>query len=60
MVHICTKVHEHILDGIEVIEDTRFSKQKFQWGIIPSKNSSGVAVLVLCTWPDGGLYLYKL
>ena len=25
MVYICTKFHENILDGIEVIERTRFS-----------------------------------
>ena len=37
MVYICTKYHENILDGMEVIEPTRFSLQKFQRGIIPLK-----------------------
>ena len=35
MVHICTEFHKNILDGIKVIEWTRFSYEKFQWGIIP-------------------------
>ena len=34
MVYICTKSHENILDGIKVIERTRFSLQKIQRGII--------------------------
>ena len=37
LVYICTKFHENILDGIKVIERTRFSKEKFQRGIIPEK-----------------------
>ena len=35
MVHICTKFHENILDGIEVIERTPCSYQIFQRDIIP-------------------------
>ena len=35
MVYICTKFHENILEGIKIIEQTRFSKEKFQRGIIP-------------------------
>ena len=34
LVYICTKFHENILDGIKVIEQTQFSKEKFQRGII--------------------------
>ena len=33
--YICTNIHENILDGIKVIERTRFSLEKFQRGIIP-------------------------
>ena len=33
--YICTKFHENILEGIKVIEQTQFSKEKFQRGIIP-------------------------
>ena len=31
---ICTKFHENILDGIKVEEQTRFSFEKCQRGII--------------------------
>ena len=58
MVYICTKFHENILQGIEVIEQTQFSKEKFQKGHNSVKNIGGVRVLVLCTPSDGGLYLY--
>ena len=37
VVYICTKFHENILDGIEVIEQTRFSLEIFQRGIISQK-----------------------
>ena len=30
VVHICTKFHEHFLDGIEVIEQTRFHRKNFK------------------------------
>ena len=35
LVYICTKFHENILVGIKVKEQTQFSKEKFQRGIIP-------------------------
>ena len=35
LVYICTKFHENILNGIKVIELTRFSCEKFGRGIIP-------------------------
>ena len=35
LVYIRTKFHENILDGIKVKEQTQFSKEKFQRGIIP-------------------------
>ena len=58
--NICTKFYENILDDIKVIEWTRFSSEKFQRGIIPSKNVGGVKVLFLCTSSDDNLYLYKV
>ena len=51
VVYICTKFHENILDGFKIIEQTLFSWEKFQRGIIP-KN---MEVLVLCTSSDDGL-----
>ena len=35
IVYSNTKFHENILVGIKVIEQTQFSKEKFQRGIIP-------------------------
>ena len=60
MVYICTKFHENGLEDIKVIEQTQFSKEKFQSGTIPYKKVGGVTVLVICTLSDGGLYLYKV
>ena len=37
MRYICAKFHEIILNGIKVIERTRFLYGKFQRGIIPQK-----------------------
>ena len=37
LLYICTKTYENILDGIEVIEQTIFSLEKFQRGIISQK-----------------------
>ena len=37
LLYICTKFHENILDGIKVIEQTRFSSEKFQRVIISQK-----------------------
>ena len=47
VVYICTKFHENILDGIKIIELTRFSYQKFQRGIIPSAHC--LMVIYICT-----------
>ena len=54
------KFHENILDGIEVIERTRFLHIKILKGHFSVKYVDGVVVLVLGTWCDGGLYLYKV
>ena len=37
MLYICAKFHEIILNGIKVIERTRFLQGKLQRGIIPQK-----------------------
>ena len=60
MVYICTKFHENILEGIKVVEQTQFSKENISKGHNSIKNVGGVTVLVLCTSPDGDLYLYKV
>ena len=46
MLYISTKFCEIILNGIKVIERTRFLVQKLQRGIIPQKNVGGVTVLI--------------
>ena len=35
VVYICTNFHENILNGIKIIEQTLFLKEKFQRAIIP-------------------------
>ena len=60
MVYICTKFHENILEGIKVIEQTQFSKEKNLKGHNSVKNVVGVMVLVLCTSSESGLYLSKV
>ena len=37
MLYICAKTHDIILNGIKVIEWTRFLYEKLQRGIIPQK-----------------------
>ena len=37
MLYFCAKFHEIILNGIKVIEWTRFLYEKLQRGIIPQK-----------------------
>ena len=58
VVYIRTNNHENTLDGIKVIERTRFIYEKFQRAFF-RKNVDGVMVLCLCTLSDSGLYLYK-
>ena len=48
MLYICAKFHEIILNGIKVIERTRFLYWKLQRGIIPQK----------CRWSDRCLSLH--
>ena len=48
--YICANFHEIILNGIKVIERTRFLYGKLQRGIIPQK----------CRWSDGCLSLHTV
>ena len=57
VIYICTKFHENILEGIQVMELTQFQISK---GHNSVKNVGGVTVLFLCTSSDGGLYLYNI
>ena len=57
MFHICANFHEIILNGIKVIERTRFLYPKLQRGIIPQKNVGGVTVFNLCTLSGHALYI---
>ena len=54
MVYICTKDHENILEGIKVIERTRFYIAKISKMHNSVKTVDGVTVLFLCISPDGG------
>ena len=45
MLYICANFHEIILNGIKVIQRTRFLYGKLQRGIIPQKNVGGVRVV---------------
>ena len=42
LLYICTKFNENILDGIKVIEQTRFLLEKFQRGTISQKGQSSI------------------
>ena len=57
MLYICTKFHENILDDIKVTELKRFSLKKFSKGHTSTNIVNRITVLILCTWPDNGLYL---
>ena len=57
--YISTKFHENILDGIKVIEWTRFPSENFK-GPYFRKNVGGVTVSFFCTLSDDGLYLYQV
>ena len=60
VIYICTKFHENILNGIKVIERTRFSIAKISKGHNSVKNVGGVMVLFLCTSSNNGLYLNRV
>ena len=60
MLYICAEFYEIILNGIKVIERTRFLYGKLQRGIIPQKNVGGVTVVYLCTSSGHALYFYQV
>ena len=60
LLYICTKFHENIPDDIKVTELKRFALKKFSKGHNSTNIVSGITVLILCTWPDNGLYLYQV
>ena len=60
MLHISTKLHKIILNGIKVIERTRFLYGKLQRGIISQKNVGGGTVVYLCTSSGHALYFYQV
>ena len=57
MLYICAKFLDIILNGIKVIERTRFLYGKLQMGIIPQRNVGGVTVVYLCTSSGHALYI---
>ena len=60
MFYICANFHEIILNGIKVIERTRFLYGNLQRGIITQKNVGGVTVFNLCTLSGHALYFYQV
>ena len=59
MLYICAEFHEIILNGIKVIERTRFLYGKLQRGIIP-QNLAGATVVNLCMSSGHALYLCQV
>ena len=60
MFYICANFHEIILNGIKVIERTRFLYGKLQKGNNSAKNVGGVTVVNLCTLSGHALYFYQV
>ena len=60
MLYICAKFHEIILNGIKIIEWTRFLHGKIQRGNNYAKNVGGVTVVYLCTSSGHALYFYQV
>ena len=59
MLYICTKVHENISKGFRVTELIQFLISKFSKRHRSVENICGVMILVLNTFSDHALYLYK-
>ena len=55
MLYICAKFHEIILNGIKVIEQTRFTKRNNF-----AKNVVGVNIVNLCMSSGHALYLCQV
>ena len=60
MLYICAKFREIILNGIKIIERTRFSLLKITKGNNSAKNVGGVTVVNLCTLSGHALYLCQV
>ena len=60
MLYISAKFHEIILNGIKVIERTRFLYGKITKGNNSAKNVGGVTVVYLCTSSGQALYFYQV
>ena len=60
MFYICAKFHEIILNGIKIIEWTRFLYQKITKENNSAKNVGGVTVFHLCTSSGHALYFYQV
>ena len=60
MLYICTKFHENISKGFRVTELTLFLISKFSKRHCSVENIGGVMSLVLNTFSDHALSLYKV
>ena len=60
MLYICTKFHENISKGFRVTELTQFLISKVSKRHRSVENIGGVMILVLNTFSDHVLYLYKV
>ena len=60
MLYICAIFHEIILNGIKVIERTRFLYGKLKKGNNSAKNVGEVTVVNLCTLSGHALYFYQV
>ena len=60
MLYISTKFHEIILNGIKVIERTRFLYGKLQKGNNSAKTVGGINVVNLCISSGHALYFYQV
>ena len=59
MLNICTKFHENISKGFRVTELTQFLISKFSKRHRSVENIGEVMILVLNTFSDHAIYLYK-
>ena len=60
MLYICTKFHKNISKGFRVTELTQFLISKFSKRQHSVENIGAVMILVLNTFTDHALYLYKV
>ena len=60
MLYISTNFCEIILNGIKVIERTRFLVQNLQKGNNSANNVGGVTAFNLCTSSGHALYFYQV